>query len=135
MSLGARMGGISRKILILVVLAVLALVATVVVFILAAQREQEFLDRRLAGAELERSSQELTIEVLRAIRGNPGAFDRLQSIRAEFTDGLVALQGKDAERPQLAVPGNRQDLLDANLKPLLIGRDRTANVHHITHIK
>ncbi len=111
MSLGARMGGISRKILILVVLAVLALVATVVVFIVAAQREQEFLERRLAGAELERSSQELTIEVLRAIRGNPEAFDRVQSIRAEFTDSLGALQGEDSDRPQLAVPEHRQELL------------------------
>ena len=63
MSLGARMGSISRKILVLVVLAVLALVATVVVFIYSAQRDQDFLDRRLASAELERSSQEMTIEV------------------------------------------------------------------------
>lgn len=112
MSLGARMGGISRKILVLVVLAVLALVATVVVFIVAAQREQDFLDRRLAGAELERASQELTIEVLRAIRGNPGAFDRVESLRADFTDNLAALSGNDPERPQLAVPSGRQALLD-----------------------
>ena len=111
MSLGARMGGISRKILVLVVLAVLALIATVVVFIYSAQREQDFLDRRLAAAELERSSQELTIEVLRAIRGNPGAFDRVQSIRADFTDSLNALQGENPQRPQLAVPANREDLL------------------------
>ncbi len=112
MSLGARMGGISRKILVLVVLAVLALVATVVVFIYSAQRDQDFLERRLASAEIERSSQELTIEVLRAIRGNSGAFDRLQSIRAQFTDNLDALQGQDPEQPQLAVPASRENLIE-----------------------
>ncbi|MFA7522179.1 MAG: methyl-accepting chemotaxis protein [Halothiobacillaceae bacterium] len=112
MSLRARMGGISRKVLILVALAVLALIATVVVFIYSAQREQDFLDRRLAAAELERSSQELTIEVLRAIRGNQGAFDQVQSIRAKFTDGLAALQGQDPGRPQLKVPESRQNLID-----------------------
>jgi twitching motility protein PilJ len=106
------MGGISRKILVLVVLAVLALVATVVVFIYSAQRDQVFLERRLAGAALERNARELTIEVLRASRGNADAFDRVQSIRADLTDNLKGLQGNDAENPQRAVPKDRQEALD-----------------------
>ncbi|MFW5954421.1 MAG: methyl-accepting chemotaxis protein [Guyparkeria sp.] len=111
MSLGARMGGISRKILVLVVLAVLALVATVVVFIYSAQRDQDYLERRLAGAALERNAQELTIEVLRASRGNEEAFDRVQSIRADLTDNLNALQGEDSQNPQMAVPSSREQSL------------------------
>ncbi|MFO7582219.1 methyl-accepting chemotaxis protein [Guyparkeria sp.] len=111
MSLGARMGGISRKILVLVVLAVLALVATVVVFIYSAQRDQDFLERRLAGAALERNAQELTIEVLRASRGNEEAFDRVQSIRADLTDNLNALQGQDAQNPHMEVPASRERML------------------------
>ncbi|MGM0517005.1 MAG: methyl-accepting chemotaxis protein [Pseudomonadota bacterium] len=111
MSLGARMGGISRKILVLVVLAVLALVATVVVFIYSAQRDQVFLERRLGGAALERNARELTIEVLRASRGNADAFDRVQSIRADLTDNLNGLQGNDPEAPNLAVPDTRQNAL------------------------
>ena len=111
MSLGARMGGISRKILVLVVLAVLALVATVVVFIYSAQRDQVFLERRLAGAALERNARELTIEVLRASRGNADAFDRVQSIRADLTDNLNGLQGNDPANPNLDVPASREEAL------------------------
>ncbi len=110
MSLGTRIGGLSRQVLVLVVLAVLALLVTVAIFVFSAQRDQGFLDRRLVATQMERTSQEMTIEVLRAVRGNSGSFDRLLSMRAEFVDDLDALSGKKKGKGSMVPPGRQAEV-------------------------
>jgi len=108
MSLGTRIGGLSRQVLVLVALAVLALLVTVAIFIFSAQRDQGFLERRLVASQMERTSQEMTIEVLRAVRGNTGSFERLLNMRAQFVDDLDTLSGKKKGKVS-AVPADRRD--------------------------
>lgn len=112
MSLGVRLGGLSRQVIALVAVAVVALLATVVIFILSAQNDQQLLDRRLAASQLERSAQEMTIESLRAVRGNKGSFDRVLTLRAQFVSDLEALQGKDPKRGSAKLPAERKGALD-----------------------
>ncbi|WP_322629747.1 methyl-accepting chemotaxis protein [Halothiobacillus sp.] len=112
MSLGVRLGGLSRQVIALVAVAVVALLATVVIFILSAQNDQQLLDRRLAASQLERSAQEMTIESLRAVRGNKGSFDRVLSLRAQFVSDLDALEGKSPKRESAKLPAERKVALD-----------------------
>ncbi|ANJ67624.1 hypothetical protein A9404_09725 [Halothiobacillus diazotrophicus] len=108
MSLGVRLGGLSRQVVALVAIAVVALLATVVIFIVSAQNDQQLLDRRLVAAQLERSAQEMTIESLRAVRGNKGSFDTVLTLRAQFISDLDALAGKDPKRPSAKLSGERK---------------------------
>lgn len=108
MSLGVRLGGLSRQVVALVAVAVVALLATVAIFIVSAQNDQQLLDRRLVAAQLERSAQEMTIESLRAVRGNKGSFDTVLSLRAQFIADLDALAGKDPKRPTVKLSGERK---------------------------
>ncbi|MHB1229758.1 MAG: hypothetical protein ACYCY3_05515 [Halothiobacillus sp.] len=107
MSLGVRLGGLSRQVIVLIAVAAIALLATVVMFIISAQNDQSLLDRRLIASQLERSSQEMTIETLRAVRGNKASFDTVLSLRAKFVADLEALSGKDGKRLDAKVPANR----------------------------
>ena len=106
------MGGLSRQVIALVAVSVVALLATVVIFILSAQNDQKLLDRRLVGAQLERSAQEMTIDALRAVRGNKGSFDAVLSMRAQFVSDLEALEGKDPKRASAKLPAERKAALD-----------------------
>ncbi|MHB8919735.1 MAG: methyl-accepting chemotaxis protein [Halothiobacillus sp.] len=106
MSLGVRLGGLSRQVIVLIAVAATALLATVVIFIISAQNDQSLLDRRLIASQLERSSQEMTIETLRAVRGNKASFDTVLSSRAKFVADLEALSGKDGKRLDEKVPAN-----------------------------
>ncbi len=107
MSLGVRLGGLSRQIIVLIAVSAIALLATVIIFIVSAQNDQSLLDRRLIASQLERSSQEMTIETLRAVRGNKTSFDNVLALRAKFVADLDALSGKDSKRPDGKVPSNR----------------------------
>ncbi|OYY54718.1 MAG: hypothetical protein B7Y53_05475 [Halothiobacillus sp. 28-55-5] len=107
MSLGVRLGGLSRQIIVLIAVSAIALLATVIIFIVSAQNDQSLLDRRLIASQLERSSQEMTIETLRAVRGNKASFDNVLALRAKFVADLDALSGKDSKRPDGKVPSNR----------------------------
>ena len=82
MSLGVKLGGLSRQVIVLVVVAAITLLVTVAIFILSAKNDQTLLERRLVASQLERSSQEMTIETLRAVRGNKASFDTVLSLRA-----------------------------------------------------
>ncbi|HHQ69385.1 MAG TPA: methyl-accepting chemotaxis protein [Halothiobacillaceae bacterium] len=107
MNLGARIGGISHKILVLVVLAVLAMLATVFIFIFSAQRDAEYLERRLLADELERRAQEMTLEVIRASAGNADSFSEIQDIRARINRKLRQFRGEDPDSPHLKIPASR----------------------------
>lgn len=111
MSLGVRLGGLSRQVIALVVVAVVALLATVVIFIVSAQNDQQLLDRRLVASQLERSAQEMTIESLRAVRGNKASFDTVLTLRARFISDLEALEGKDPKRHSAKLPAERKEEL------------------------
>lgn len=108
MSLGVRLGGLSRQVIVLVVVAAITLLVTVAIFILSAKNDQTLLERRLVASQLERSSQEMTIETLRAVRGNKSSFDTVLSLRAEFISDLGALSGKDPKRPDARVSNERK---------------------------
>lgn len=108
MSLGVRLGGLSRQVIVLVVVAAITLLITVAIFILSAQNDQTLLERRLVASQLERSAQEMTIETLRAVRGNKASFDTVLSLRAQFISDLGALSGKDPKRAEARVSGERK---------------------------
>ncbi|OZB37004.1 MAG: hypothetical protein B7X44_03515 [Halothiobacillus sp. 15-55-196] len=108
MSLGVKLGGLSRQVIVLVVVAAITLLVTVAIFILSAKNDQTLLERRLVASQLERSSQEMTIETLRAVRGNKASFDTVLTLRAQFISDLNALSGKDPKRPYAGVPNERK---------------------------
>ena len=113
MSLGAKVGGLSRQVIGLIVVAAVTLLVTVAIFIISAQNDQSLLDRRLVASQLERTAQEMTIETLRAVRGNKASFDTVLTQRARFVADLDALSGKDPKRPGARVPEDRQPELAA----------------------
>lgn len=108
MSLGVKLGGLSRQVIVLVVVAALTLLVTVAIFILSAKNDQTLLERRLVAAQLERTSQEMTIESIRAVRGNKPSFNHVLALRAQFTSDLAALSGKDPKHPQARVSNDRR---------------------------
>lgn len=108
MSLGVRVGGLSRQVIGLIVVAAVTLLVTVAIFIASAQNDQSLLDRRLVASQLERTAQEMTIETLRAVRGNKASFDTVLTQRARFIADLDALSGKDPKRQTVRVPADRQ---------------------------
>ncbi len=113
MSLGVRVGGLSRQVIGLIVVAAVTLLVTVAIFIVSAQNDQSLLDRRLVASQLERTAQEMTIETLRAVRGNKASFDTVLTQRARFIADLDALSGKDPKRLNARVPADRQPELGA----------------------
>lgn len=108
MSLGVKLGGLSRQVIVLVVVAAITLLVTVAIFIFSAKNDQTLLERRLVASQLERSSQEMTIETLRAVRGNKASFDTVLALRAQFISDLSALSGKDPKRPEAGVSNERK---------------------------
>lgn len=113
MSLGVKAGGLSRQVIVLVVVAAITLLITVAIFILSAKNDQTLLERRLVASQLEQSAQEMTIETLRAVRGNKASFDNVLALRAKFISDLNALSGKDPKRANARVSGQRKALLAA----------------------
>ncbi|WP_407275592.1 methyl-accepting chemotaxis protein [Halothiobacillus sp. DCM-1] len=113
MSFGIKVGGLSRQVIGLIVVAAVTLLVTVAIFILSAQNDQALLDRRLVASQLERTAQEMTIETLRAVRGNKASFDTVLTQRARFVADLDALSGKDPKRQGVRVPADRQSELAA----------------------
>lgn len=138
MRLMKKFGGVSNQVIALVAAIALAFLATAGIFLVSAQQDRHYLERRLIAAQIERAAQDLVVELPRAAEGDAGAFGRVADFRRLVARDLERLRDGDPETGVAPLPGSRSADLDAlathwaayaeNLDALLAGRDAVITV-------
>ncbi|MFP4294687.1 MAG: methyl-accepting chemotaxis protein [Halothiobacillaceae bacterium] len=138
MRLMKKFGGVSNQVIALVVAIVLAFIATAGIFLVSAQQDRHYLERRLIAAQIERAAQDLLVELPRAAEGDAGAFGRVSDFRRMVETDLNRLRDGDREAGVSPLPAGRGADLEAlrtrwdayaeNVDGLLAGRDAVLEV-------
>ncbi len=126
----------------LIVAAGVLFLGTVGTFTFVAMTEQQYLERRLLSTQVERLGQDITINVLRAVRGNEKAFADLTTEQQSMKSQLTMLKSGNPATGLGALPQDHmaafQDmegswkLLDTQLNGVLSGKEAIVGVAEIS---